>query len=81
VTSVARRVGSLGDQREAFVNIPKEMLVERIRARGDAEVTARAEAEFPEKVDLDSDVELLRAYDLDPAALEEEFRGQSPNVG
>ncbi|MGH8933739.1 MAG: hypothetical protein ACRDZO_24670 [Egibacteraceae bacterium] len=63
------------------MNIPKEMLVERIRVRGDTDLTARAEAEFPEKVDLDSDAELLRAYDLDPAALQEEFRGQSPNVG
>jgi hypothetical protein len=63
------------------VNIPKELVVERIRFRGDAEATARAERELPEKVDPDRDADLLRGFDVDPAALVEEFSGQSPEVG
>jgi hypothetical protein len=63
------------------VNIPKELVVEQIRSRGEAEVTSRAEQELPEKVDPDRDAELLRRFDLDPAALVEDFSGQSPEVG
>jgi hypothetical protein len=63
------------------VNIPKELVVEQIRSRGEAEVTSRAEQELPEKVDPDRDAELLRRFDVDPAALVEGFGGQSPEVG
>ena len=63
------------------MNIPKELVVEQIRSRGEAEVTSRAEQELPEKVDPDRDAELLRRFDLDPAALVEDFSGQSPEVG
>jgi hypothetical protein len=63
------------------VNIPKELVVERIRARGDADMTERAERDLPEKVDPDRDAELLRGFDVDPAALVDEFRGQAPSVG
>ena len=63
------------------MNIPKELVVEQVRARGDAEATARAEQELPEKVDPDRDADLLRGFDLDPAALVETFSGQSPEVG
>ena len=63
------------------VNIPKELVVERLRARGDADVTERAERDLPEKVDPDRDAELLRGFDVDPAALVDEFRGQAPSVG
>jgi hypothetical protein len=63
------------------VNIPKELVVSQVRARGDAEATARAEQELPEKVDPDRDADLLRALDLDPATLVETFSGQSPEVG
>jgi hypothetical protein len=63
------------------VNIPKEMVVEQIRARGHADITERAERDLPEKVDPERDAELLRGFDVDPAALLDEFRGQTPNVG
>jgi hypothetical protein len=63
------------------VNIPKEMVVERVRARGDVEVTGRAERDLPEKVDPERDAELLRGLHVDPADLVEEFGGQSPEVG
>ena len=63
------------------MNIPKELVVERIRARGDTEATSRAERELPEKVDPERDAELLGRFDVDPAALVEEFSGQSPEVG
>ena len=63
------------------MNIPKELVVEQVRARGDAEATARAERELPEKVDPDRDAELLRGFDVDPASLVEGFGGQSPEVG
>ena len=63
------------------MNIPKELVVEQVRARGDAEATARAEQELPEKVDPDRDADLLRGFDLDPATMVETFSGQSPEVG
>jgi hypothetical protein len=63
------------------VNIPKELVVEQIRFRGDADATARAEQQLPEKVDPERDAELLRRFDVDPQALVEEFSGQSPEVG
>ena len=52
-----------------------------IRSRGDAEVTTRAERELPEKLDAERDADLLRRFDVDPAALLEGFGGQSPEVG
>ncbi len=63
------------------MNIPREMIVEQVRFRGDAEATARAEQELPEKIDPERDAELLRRFGLDPAALVEDFSGQSPEVG
>jgi hypothetical protein len=63
------------------VNIPKELVVSQVRARGDAEATGRAEQELPDKVDPDRDADLLRGLDLDPATLVETFSGQSPEVG
>jgi hypothetical protein len=63
------------------MNIPRELVVEQIRSRGDAEATTRAERELPEKVDPDRDADLLRTFDVDPAALVETFSGQSPEVG
>jgi hypothetical protein len=63
------------------VNIPKELVVEQIRSLGVAEVTTRAEQELPEKLDPDRDADLLRRFDVDPAALAEGFGGQSPEVG
>jgi hypothetical protein len=63
------------------MNIPKELVVERIRARGDADTTSRAERELPEKLDPDRDADLLRRFDVDPADLVEGFSGQSPEVG
>ncbi len=62
------------------MQIPKELVVQRIRARGDVEVTERAERELPEKVDTDADAELLRVFDVDPASLSDDFDGQSPVV-
>ena len=63
------------------MNIPKELVVSQVRARGDAATTVRAEQDLPEKVDPDRDADLLRSFDLDPATLVETFSGQSPDVG
>ena len=63
------------------MNIPKELVVSQVRARGDAATTVRAEQDLPEKVDPDRDADLLRSFDLDPATLVETFSGQSPEVG
>jgi hypothetical protein len=63
------------------MNIPRALVVEQIRSRGDAEATTRAEQEPPEKVDPDRDADLLRTFDVDPAVLVETFSGQSPEVG
>ena len=63
------------------MNIPRELIVEQIRSRGDADQTTEAEQELPEKVDPDRDADLLRRFDVDPAALVETFSGQSPKWG
>ncbi len=62
------------------MQIPKEMVLERIRAQADAETAARAESELPEKVDPEADAEQLRSFGLDPAELERDVPG-SPAVG
>lgn len=62
------------------MKIPKELVVQRVRSRGDADATARAERELPDKVDPEQDAKVLRSFDLDPADLREDFHGQSPGV-
>jgi hypothetical protein len=63
------------------VQVPKELVVQRIRATGDTDLTERAERELPEKIDPAADAELLRIYGIDPASFTDEFHGQSPEVG
>lgn len=63
------------------MEMPKAMLVERIRTESGHDAAKRADAELPDKVDTDSDAELLRSLGLDPGKLNEDFRGQSPNAG
>jgi hypothetical protein len=63
------------------VQIPKGMVVERIRNAGGAEAAARADAELPEKVDTEHDAELLRSFDLDPQELADGLGGQAPAIG
>ena len=41
------------------VEIPKAMVVEKIRSRGGSEAAERVDDELPDKVDLDTDGELL----------------------
>lgn len=63
------------------MEIPKAMVVERIRSRSGSEMAEKADGELPGKLDLDSDAELLREFDLDPNELREEFRNQPPVAG
>jgi hypothetical protein len=63
------------------MEIPKTMIVERVRSRGGPEMAERADKELPEKIDPDSDAELLSKYGLDPDELREDFGGQSPAAG
>lgn len=61
--------------------IPKNMVVERLRARGDFDGAERAARELGEKVDTERDAEPLSRFGVDPRQLEDEFRGQAPEVG
>ena len=63
------------------VEIPKAMVIEKVRSRGGPEAAERADDELPDKVDLDTDRELFQRLDLDPEELREEHEGQSPTVG
>ena len=63
------------------MQIPKGMVVERIRTSGDAETAARADSELPEKVDTERDAELLRKFNLDPQQLADGLGGQAPAIG
>ena len=63
------------------MQIPKAMLVERIRSEAGSEAASRAEDELPEKVDTDDDAELLRSYGLDPQQVADGLGGQAPAIG
>ncbi len=63
------------------MEIPKAMIVERIRGASGAERAQEADGELPDKVDTETDAELLSKYDIDPSELQETFKGQSPTAG
>ncbi len=63
------------------MEIPKSMVVERIRSPEGAEAANNADNELPDKLDLDSDAELLSKYGIDTDELRDEFGGQSPVAG
>ncbi len=63
------------------MEIPKAMIVEKIRGRSGAEKANEADKELPDKVDTETDANLLAKYDLSPSEFDEDFGGQSPNVG
>jgi hypothetical protein len=56
-----------GGRRGARVEIPKAMIVERIRSQQGAEKANEADGELPDKVDTEEDADLLEKYGLDPA--------------
>ena len=58
--------------------VPKTMVVEQLRARGDDE---GADRELGEKVDTDADAGLLSDLGIDATKLAEDFDGQSPAIG
>lgn len=61
--------------------VPKTMVVEQLRARGDHDGAERADRELGEKVDTESDAGLLADLQIDAAKLAEGFDDQSPAVG
>jgi hypothetical protein len=61
--------------------IPKTMVVEQLRARGDTDAAERADRELGEKVDTEQDAGLLSELRVDAAKLAEGFEGQAPAVG
>jgi len=62
------------------VLVPREMIVERLRARGDFDAAERAERELGEKVDTESDAGVLGELGIDASALEDESDGQAPAI-
>ena len=63
------------------MEIPKAMIVEKIRGRSGAGKANEADKELPDKVDTETDANLLAKYDLSPSDFDADFGGQSPNVG
>jgi hypothetical protein len=63
------------------VLIPKTMIVEQLRARGDTDDAERADRELGEKVDTEQDVGLLAELGVDAQKLTDDFDDQSPAVG
>jgi len=61
--------------------VPKTMIVEQLRARGDTDGAERADRELGEKVDTEQDAGLLADLQVDAQKLAEDFYGQSPAVG
>lgn len=62
------------------MEIPKAMIVERIRSESGADKASEADKELPDKVDTDTDTELLSKYGVDPGELQDAFKGQSPTA-
>jgi hypothetical protein len=69
-----------GGRRGARVEIPKAMIVERIRTQQGAEKANEADGELPDKVDTEENADLLQKYGLDPAQLTD-IAGGNPAVG
>ncbi len=63
------------------MEIPKAMLIEKIQSRSGTEKARKADKELPDKIDTETDAELLKKYDIDPQELKDEFGGQSPVAG
>jgi hypothetical protein len=63
------------------VEIPKAMVIERIRSKSSAEKANQADNELPDKVDTENDAGLLEKYGLSPDELSDALRGQSPSAG
>ena len=63
------------------MQIPKAMIVERIRTQQGGQAAERADKQLPEKIDTERDAELLRGFDLDPQQVADGLGGQSPYVG
>ena len=61
--------------------VPKTMIVEQLRARGDHAGAERADRELGEKVDTEADAGLLAQLDIDAAKLAADFDDQAPAVG
>jgi hypothetical protein len=61
--------------------VPKTMVVEQLRARGDSDGAERADRELGEKVDTEADAGLLAELDVDAGKLAADFDDQSPAVG
>ena len=59
------------------MQVSKQQVVEFIRARGDEERAARAEAELPDVVDLPKDDDLVTRLGVDPLDL----AGDEPDAG
>jgi hypothetical protein len=64
-----------------MVEIPKAMVVERIRTQSGPDKANQADNELPDKIDTDTDAEALKKYGLDANELREDLGGQSPSVG
>jgi hypothetical protein len=62
------------------VEIPKAMIVERIRSQQGAEKANEADSKLPDKVDTEANSDLLRQYCLDPGQLTD-IAGGNPAVG
>lgn len=64
-----------------MAEIPKAMVVEKIRSKGGAEKANEADKELPDKIDSDTDAGLLQKYGIDPEELRQQFGGGSPSIG
>jgi hypothetical protein len=60
--------------------VPKTMVVEQLRARGDTDAAERADRELDEKVDTEADAGLLAELQVDAGKLAADFDDQSPAV-
>jgi hypothetical protein len=69
------------DGRGEEMEIPKAMIVERIRSQSGADKANEADKELPDKVDTEADAGLLEKYGLSPADLGDALGGQAPNAG
>jgi hypothetical protein len=62
------------------VEIPKDMILQLLRDRGEDEQASQADQELPDQVDPDRDSGLLSKFGVDPQELIGKFGGGIPGL-
>lgn len=62
------------------MQIPKDMILELLKGRGDHDKAGQADGELPDQVDTDQHANLLEKYGIDPKELLGKLGGNIPGL-